>query len=293
MSELVYHYCGHKAFENIIKNKKIWLSDIMKSNDYEEINAYLKMAFDSFEKHFDLIFYSIKKSIITKEQLLSIIKNIISYHFANSYWMAMCYSDLRDDIYQWRSYAEDGNGYAIGFNFDILKNFKKEHNCISFDRIEYNEKRMLDKIDKTIFDCIKMVYSLTSGETVRDEVISKKIFPYVSVLLKEAAFYKNKGFYTERETRLVYHRTILPEQFDSIKEDSLLNYIFFSLENDVKTRIEIDIEKELKKDFNNFIQEVIIGPCNNGNINTMQLFLRKNGINQCVVNKSNISYRCK
>lgn len=34
--ETLYHYCSVETFFNIIKNASLWLSDIEKSNDYEE-----------------------------------------------------------------------------------------------------------------------------------------------------------------------------------------------------------------------------------------------------------------
>lgn len=36
MSGVVYHYCSVDTFFNIIKNSSVWLSDISKSNDYQE-----------------------------------------------------------------------------------------------------------------------------------------------------------------------------------------------------------------------------------------------------------------
>jgi hypothetical protein len=293
MNDIIYHYCDNKTFDNIIKNKKIWLSDIMKSNDYEEINAYLRIALDSLEKKFDLAINIFNNNILVKKQLFDIINKEIKYHIENSYWMAICFTDLRDDIYQWRSYAEDGKGYAIGFNANILSHFRKGHNCVGFNKIIYDENIMLKKIDEIVLDIIKKMRELSSGLKIRDEIIVKNMFPFISQLLKEASFYKNKGFYSESETRLVYHRTILPKQIKDIKQDSLLNFLNFSLDKDVKTRIEIDFEKEFVNEYNNLIKEVIIGPCNNGSVNTMHLYLRLNRINNCEVHKSNISYRCK
>lgn len=52
--KILYHYCSVETFFNIIKNSCLWLSDIEKSNDYQEcmvcreyvnkgIKEYLKM----------------------------------------------------------------------------------------------------------------------------------------------------------------------------------------------------------------------------------------------------------
>lgn len=41
--KILYHYCSVETFFNIIKNSCLWLSDIEKSNDYQEC---IQMYFD-------------------------------------------------------------------------------------------------------------------------------------------------------------------------------------------------------------------------------------------------------
>ena len=36
--DILYHYCSVPTFFNIMKNHSIWLSDISKSNDSQELN---------------------------------------------------------------------------------------------------------------------------------------------------------------------------------------------------------------------------------------------------------------
>ena len=41
MPEIVYYYCNPNTFESIIQNRKMWLCDMMKTNDYREIDYVL------------------------------------------------------------------------------------------------------------------------------------------------------------------------------------------------------------------------------------------------------------
>lgn len=42
MKTIVYHYCDVNAFLNIIQSKKLWLSDVIKSNDEEEGRFFIE-----------------------------------------------------------------------------------------------------------------------------------------------------------------------------------------------------------------------------------------------------------
>ena len=45
--KVIYHYCSLAAFLSIVKNKSIWLSDISKSNDRQEL-SWLKSQYELF-----------------------------------------------------------------------------------------------------------------------------------------------------------------------------------------------------------------------------------------------------
>lgn len=38
--DVLYHYCSMNSFFNIIRNRSIWLSDVSKSNDKDELIWY-------------------------------------------------------------------------------------------------------------------------------------------------------------------------------------------------------------------------------------------------------------
>ena len=48
--EVLYFYCNTEVFHNIIANKKLWLSDISKSNDALEQKYFAKLIIDNYDR---------------------------------------------------------------------------------------------------------------------------------------------------------------------------------------------------------------------------------------------------
>ena len=108
MDQILYHYCGLDAFLSIIKNSTLWLSDIRKSNDYlecvycrdkinEKIRGFLeddKEALEAWD-----FGYNINSDLSM---------DMISY--------VACFSENKDQLSQWRGYADNGAGIAVGFS---------------------------------------------------------------------------------------------------------------------------------------------------------------------------------
>lgn len=67
--ETLYHYCSVEAFFSIIKNASLWLSDIEKSNDYEECVVCRELVNKKMEEYLriDLPALEIWKSGIKME----------------------------------------------------------------------------------------------------------------------------------------------------------------------------------------------------------------------------------
>jgi hypothetical protein len=104
----IYHYCDLNGFLSIIENKKLWLSAANNLNDSKEVDYFLdkfhNKLCDNFtddNREFLQFFWSLTSSTAPVPYICSFSKN----------------GDL---LSQWRAYADDGHGIAIGFNRDYL-----------------------------------------------------------------------------------------------------------------------------------------------------------------------------
>ncbi|QJD89902.1 DUF2971 domain-containing protein [Duganella dendranthematis] len=105
---LIYHYCDANALLNIVKNQKIWLSSLGAMNDTAEIKFFRDDLLTEINTELERL--GVDQQIID-----DLHKHIETYQF-----YAACFSTEKDDLYQWQSYGDRGQGFALGFNPDML-----------------------------------------------------------------------------------------------------------------------------------------------------------------------------
>ena len=134
MGNIIYHYCNVESFSAIIQNKILWLSSVYNLNDYKEIH-WIK----------DKLSNKLKNSINKNNFLLyKAFEELYSKQLPNVYIGS--FSKGSDLLSQWRAYANDGFGVAIGFNEEYFK----KHKFIHASEVLYNEKEQEKTIDKLL-----------------------------------------------------------------------------------------------------------------------------------------------
>ncbi|MBQ7362966.1 MAG: DUF2971 domain-containing protein [Clostridia bacterium] len=293
MSEYVYHYCKPKVFNSIIKSKKIWLSDLRKSNDYEEIGGMMARIFaklpEMLRRERDLFFLG------NRERYYAYVASFAREYWEReispvALWMAMCFSRAEDDLSQWRGYTERATGFAIGVKVaDATREITRiNHRLIKLKEIVYDEAEHERYSEEAIGRLIEAI-RLSEGKT--EENIELKIRAIVkrwfAQLVLELAYFKNPSFEAEEEVRLCYSRVIKIQQLVNRSEGSTLNYLGYDVtENDVVAHLEVNYPLEL-------ISRIIIGPMNRATPNDIKMLLAVNGFNteNIEVVKSRSTYR--
>jgi hypothetical protein len=258
---LIYHYCRMEAFFNIINSKKIWLSDALKTNDLFELRWILEImnmpnigvTIDNFRNEYEYW-----------------LKTYMRPHIA-------CFSKNGDLLSQWRGYANDGKGIAIGFDkryFEGISDLENKETVLKEVVYELEKQRLL--LDKYISTSqIEKFYELNKELDVASIVMVRDIVEY-------GLIFKHHSFIEEDEFRLIHGFGKLTIESENIK--------FRPLDNNLVSYVEIplDIESEYYP-----IKEVVVGPKNISDIRDIKDFVeRKFGINREVkVTRSVSSYR--
>ena len=183
--EIVYHYCGVDAFLSIISNAKLWLSDIYKANDSKEC-TWAKEAITNMIRD-----YMVQKEPEMFDKLMK-----WENEFAGSQPLyAACFSEKPDSLSQWRGYAQEGQGLAIGFSISFLisLNNKEKYAPYRFQKIAYGIE---DSLNKFVID--EAVRIINCG--------AEKGLGHAAIALAhpniEYAFFKNSSFEEEGEWRI-------------------------------------------------------------------------------------------
>ena len=292
---IVYHYCRPKVFDKIIKNKKIWLSDMRKSNDYEEIVGMIEKIFAAlparlFEQR-DLFSPMISGDCRYEKYLLSFLRDYWECEISpNALWMAVCFSGAEDDLAQWRGYTERASGFAIGIDLDRAEAEinRINHRLIELRKIVYDKDRHEAYVDNVIYDLISSIRRSCDKSEKNIEIKIRAIVKrWFSKLVLELAYFKNPSFAAEDEVRLCYSRVIKIPELINRSVLSSLNFLHYNVtENDVVAHLEVDFPTDV-------ISKIIIGPMNRATPNDVRMFLATAGYDteRIEVVKSKTPYR--
>ena len=151
---VVYHYCSSQTASSIINTLTIWLSDLFCTNDSREVTWFLAQ------------FCSYVNSLSLTTQL-EIQKIHFLYHLfrLNLMWgFAACFTPLRDSLYHWKHYGDQGRGLALGFTprgLNITRGLPERHapgecqdRSLSFLQVNYDEQAQLNLIKEIVCDVL-------------------------------------------------------------------------------------------------------------------------------------------
>lgn len=238
MTQTIYHYCSLQAFEGIITNKCLRLSNAFKSNDHFELNWIFQLMRGMGK--FDLE-YILKLEYIYHLGLRSFFKPHM-----------VCFSKEADLLSQWRGYANDGKGVCIGFNREYFEksmqyNENKEFEIYDVLYSESQQKREILKFIKSFriendIDNLIKEYRIDKGNLW-------EIFKVAGDLFNLGIRFKNPSFKEEKEIRVVHGYPSMAAEPDMFKfkftEENMISYV------------EIPINH---KELFPVIDEIIVGP---------------------------------
>lgn len=266
---LIYHYCRPETFLQIIEQKKLWLSATNNMNDFAE-DKWVESALQR----------ALNKMI--NDTNLEWCKEIWSAHTVGGppKYVA-CFSTDNDSLSQWRAYAQDGEGVAIGFDEERL-GLNAGSTLHGKKRIKLNEIEYLDthELEREISHLLQQGYERRhEGESYQDRLNDE---------LNELGLrVKNPAFEEEKEKRIIYWpSSSLSVDIPNIDKPDQLS--------DVKYRVTSGyLTSYYEFDFSNLevISDVMLGPKNKFTEYDVFRFLDINGLPFVKPGRSSATYR--
>jgi hypothetical protein len=275
--ELLYHYCPAQAFIDIITSKTVWLSAFYALNDATERSwGYwiFQRVIEELEKDAD-------------PKFIETIRALVNGAYFHSLLMIGSFSLNGDVISQWRAYADDGRGFAIGFSPRLLQAPAKKL------RVLYDEQRQLHELLgnlKHVHD-----YEKSIGYKYNDEFQQ-----HILHIAQDLCAYKHPSFREEQEIRLAHLCGVVPEG-NSIRIIPLgaIDPDGKRLSEPLRTRFRQrngGLVPYVAMDYTNNgelapVKEVVLGPSNKNQEWSIELFLNTIGMKDVNVRRSTIPYR--
>jgi hypothetical protein len=200
--EPVFHYTNMEGMRGIISNNKIWYTSIIHLNDPSELHYGIDMARDLLRAQSKGHGQAVEVFCEWMEHVLTEVRdNIFGFFVA-------CFSQDPDDLGQWRAYADNGRGVAIGFKFQYVIDAAKlgitEKTTVG--RVIYDPAVCHANLTTVITTAISIITrgepSLTSA--AEHEAFGRSVANELAILiLWYALTCKHKAYINEKEIRLM------------------------------------------------------------------------------------------
>jgi DUF2971 family protein len=211
---MIYHYTNDLGLRGILESGQLWLTDIFALNDPSELKHGFSHAVDIL---------SSKSANGPPES------QIFVRHFADfglqgaiplgAHYFLCSFSSRGDDLGQWRAYADNGRGYALGFDAQTLENAFTKENGLAVPNngtfpVQYNDA-LLREVFQLVIEQVFDLISLPRRRNLPGDVINAYMGELQLLLtlhtLHPVVFFKNEAYINEQEYRfLQIHRADLP-----------------------------------------------------------------------------------
>lgn len=202
---LLYHYCSPETLVSIIQNRTIRFSDMNMMNDAEEGRWGYRIWIEAANKLLDPD--NPPPGIpepVTKDFIDHIDEIWSSMSLGLSSFIAS-FSKDGDSLSQWRAYADDGRGYAIGFRSTALRRLPIQLLDVCYER-EKQIQEMVIAIGATFLEW------LDKGKDYDQPWFRERC----QVIAMSSAAFKNPAWRDEQEVRCQHAVTVTLDE-DGLK----------------------------------------------------------------------------
>jgi len=294
---LLYHYCSNDTFLSILRNSELWLSELTLSNDsMEGIWVREVLLEECRERNLS------PQALDDFAEKTAFLLEVFSA-------AGFCLSAEGDLLSQWRGYADNGAGVAIGFEpktIEELCEARKEKGMgASLGQVVYESPeqraaiqphadKLVDFIEKGALSAQSGAASLLGLYSEEDDKKRKQLsFSYFLqfLFMMDMLFkFKNPAFSEEKEWRILSIMTKTTREDKSMKSGCYSdpqNLDFRARGDHIVPYLRLPIPDDKK----GCIKEIILGPRNRTPEPVIRAVLEKYGFENVNIRRSAATYR--
>jgi len=286
--ELLYHYCSTAAFHAIVESHCLWLSSLSLANDTMEGKLVVSTVGRLAERD------GLAPSTIRRLQ------DAIGIFGDLMHGLGFCLSGQGDLLSQWRGYAADATGVAIGFSREYLTwlaetSRNSDEPVFSLEKTEYDLSAHDSRVEPTYREIKKLIDAGVFENKMRSRILDTRT--------AEEIEHENALFQEKHGQLLLALLPLLPKLFvlksPSFREEQewrLLSTLITGGEDICLYRATYDRvvpyrQFQLKGLERVPIAEVVLGPKHITPVKIIEDFMKRNQFGPVQVRRSEASYR--
>lgn len=238
----LYHYTDFNAMRGIITNGEIWLWNLRRMNDSQEMKYFIKELKIAVRKRLSRAESDCMDSLFAE--------NLKDFDSLSSY--AACFSEYADDAAQWARYAKNGMGVCIAFNRGLLARIGEAGHA---PLCQVNYSSSCDDMEIVRELCQLIQECANAGPVTKEDPLSERIRDFFNRLVTSSPLFKHPSFISEKEYRLVslpYNVSeYLGEPRFFVEETNIKKYYVLNLRS---------VCESLGHPYSEIFEEICIGP---------------------------------
>jgi len=258
--EQIYHYTSVSSAYNILKDRVLWASDVLSMNDGSEFRYAVSVVHEVLMGLWSVLPIRVPEYFRPKKLLR-----------AGWKWdmFATCFCSEPDLLSQWRAYASNAQGVAVGFRVKPLREFGASSNEFALIPMQYDPALLRDRTQRMCDFALRLA---TSEPLPYDEL---EIFWFeVALSLQNLTHrFKNPSFAEEKEWRALGLRTDDCPTFQRI------------VEGQEQRHVHLHFRPEM-------VSQIVLGPLAHTVVESqLRQFLGSNGLQHVLIRRSSIPLR--
>lgn len=202
----IYHYTNDIGLMGILETGKLWLTNMFNLNDPSELSHSLSHAIDTLNS----------KAVNGSPESKSFSRAFEAYLRQGEYqkvahYFICSFSAVGNDLGQWRAYADNGRGYALGFDAgELVTAFKNPSGTPIPNNatlpMTYNDSKSIE-IHKQIVDKMFRLISLPHDRGLESAVVRAYERHLYALLAMDSSrvgiVFKHEAYENEKEFRFL------------------------------------------------------------------------------------------
>jgi hypothetical protein len=200
--ETLWHYTTGTSLLAILNSNRLYATQVACLNDSTEIHYgtnLLREAFGTLQSDQSL---GENERKLLAEVVRNATPTAVMPINAASKWFVTCFSQLRDDLSQWRAYSGGENGFAIGFTAGGFFRLGGPHNLVKVNYDGDLHRKLAAKIARATLQFFKEGLAKRAGAA--QDWPNEFLVEWDMMLSYLTPMVKDPAFQSEREYRITY-----------------------------------------------------------------------------------------
>jgi hypothetical protein len=202
----LFHYTSESALFSIVESEQFWFTSIYHMDDTEELtfgfNVERALLLEAIENGDKLIRMFCEE--LADEEDLEKIRRLFEFYSVSF--------GVKDDLKQWKKYAQEGRGIALGlapaFFKPLMTEDPKPEEAIFLGKVVYGEAQARARHAQVIDEAIDTIKRTQSAGSIKDGQEARAFFQHMAAVMTVETLWnsvttKDNSWAHQNETRLL------------------------------------------------------------------------------------------